>query len=468
MAQPAESIDSLHKRFAEAGQGHVFRFWDQLSALERENLAQQAAGIDLDSISRAHNEVQGAEEGLNARIEPPSVVRLPGKGGDPKAWKEALERGEQVLAEGKAAPFVVAGGQGTRLGFPGPKGSFPIGPVSQRSLFELQAQKIRRLSKQYGHALPWYVMTSAATDEPTREFFRQKKFFGLPEADVFFLVQAMNPAMDFQGRLLLETPSTIFESPNGHGGSLTALLDSGALEDMRSRGIETLFYYQVDNPLVRMCDPAFLGFHSLSGSEASSKVVCKRDAGEKMGVVALVDGRLGIVEYTELDEKRSQARDDAGELLYWAGNIAVHLFQRDFIEQVAKRANELLPLHPSAKKIPFVDEKGKSVAPEASNGYKLERFVFDALPHAANGCVVEAERAEEFSPVKNASGQDSADTARADLVAEARRWLGTLAPADSVIELDHSVFDGCDDVSRSELGSVDNAREGILIAALEI
>jgi UDP-N-acetylglucosamine/UDP-N-acetylgalactosamine diphosphorylase len=311
-------------------------------------------------------------------------------------------------------------------------------------------------------------MTSEATDAPTREFFRQEKFFGLPEEDVFFLVQAMNPAIDFEGRLLLETPGKIFESPNGHGGSLTALLDSGALEDMRNRGIETLFYYQVDNPLIRMCDPAFLGFHSLSGSQASSKVVCKRDAAEKMGVVALVDGRLGIVEYTELDEERSQARDDAGELLYWAGNIAVHLFQRDFIEQVAKSANELLPLHPSAKKIPFIDEKGKSVAPEASNGYKLERFVFDALPHAANGCVVEAERTEEFSPVKNASGQDSADTARADLAAEARRWLGALAPEGAVIELDHSVFDGCDDVSKSELGSIDNAREGILIAALEI
>ncbi|MBW2712566.1 MAG: UDPGP type 1 family protein [Deltaproteobacteria bacterium] len=465
MGQPPESMDQLRKRFAEAGQEHIFRFWDEISESERKNLSQQASSIDLGSISDAFSKIQPTEEGLEALIEPPSVLRMPSRGGDPKAWQEALERGEQVLAEGKAAPFVVAGGQGTRLGFSGPKGSFPIGPVSQRSLFELQAQKIHGLIRRYGKALPWYVMTSEATDGPTREFFRQEKNFGLSEEDVFFLVQAMNPAIDFEGKLILETPGKIFESPNGHGGSLTALLDSGALNDMEARGVETLFYYQVDNPLIRMCDPAFLGFHALANAEASSKVVCKRNAEEKMGVVARVNGHLGIVEYTELDEESSQATDEAGELLYWAGNIAVHLFERQFIERLARNANELLPLHPSAKKIPFVDENGKSVAPEASNGYKLERFVFDALPHAASGCVVETERAEEFSPVKNASGQDSADTARIDLVAEYRRWLGALAPGEGGIELDHSVFDGCSDVKTSGLTEIDDAGEAILIAA---
>jgi UDP-N-acetylglucosamine/UDP-N-acetylgalactosamine diphosphorylase len=187
--------------------------------------------------------------------------------------------------------MVVAGGQGSRLGFPGPKGLYPLGPVTGRTLFALQAQRIRRLRERTGAAIPWYVMTSEATDDATRSAFAEAGHFGLPPRDVFFLRQGMVTSFDFDGKLMLERPDRIMENPDGHGGALTALLGSGALDDMQHRGTDTLFYYQVDNPLVRMADPVFLGFHALAGAEMSCKVVRKRDALEKAGVGAKVDTR---------------------------------------------------------------------------------------------------------------------------------------------------------------------------------
>ncbi len=462
------SIDELKEHFSAFGQEHVFRFWDQLSTLERDSLVGQAEHIDLELLRETFRKTREETAAQTLAISPPSVIRLCERGGEATRWAEAKLRGEELLRAGKVAPFVVAGGQGTRLGFPGPKGAFPVGPLTQRSIFEIQAEKIRGLARRTGAKFPWYVMTSDATDADTRHFFATMDFFGLSEDEVFFLKQATSPAVDFQGRLILESRSRIFESPNGHGGSLTALNDSGALDHMERRGIETLFYYQVDNPLVRICDPAFIGFHAEAASEASSKVVAKCDAAEKMGVVALVNDRLGIVEYTELDEEQSRAVDESGELLFWAGNMAVHLFERDFIRRMAAQANQALPLHPSAKKIPFVDEAGEPVAPEEPNGYKLERFVFDALPFAQNGCVVEASRTQEFSPIKNAEGADSPATARVDLIAEYHRWLGAAGVQTvpgQALELDHSAFDGPDDVLNSKIEGVDDAGDTILTAA---
>jgi len=463
------SVDLLREHFAEYGQEHVFRFWERLDPEQHRELALQAARLDLNTLMGAFTRASASSPPTKGRsaLEPAPVIKLPESGGDSDAWSSATVRGEEALAAGRVGVLVVAGGQGTRLGFPGPKGSYPIGPVSKRSLFEIQAQKIRRLRRKYGVAMPWYVMTSPATDAATREFFEKNSFFGLPASDVFFFVQGTSPAIDFEGKLILETPSRIFESPDGHGGSLTALLGSGALDDMQSRGIETIFYYQVDNPLIRMADPSYVGFHIDANAEVSSKVVRKRNAAEKMGVVAEIDGRLGIVEYTELDDVLAEATDASGELLYWAGNIAVHLFQVPFVRRVAAEAEAHLPLHPSKKKIPFVDDSGTSIAPNAPNGYKLERFVFDALPHAKGNCVVEARRSEEFSPVKNAAGEDSPESTRRDLMAEYSRWFvsaGVELPANMAcsFEVDHSRIDCAEDISENGIRTTDDARDAIV------
>jgi len=335
------------------------------------------------------------------------------------------------------------------LGFDEPKGAFQIGPVSDRTLFEQQAQKIRGLRRRYGRPLPWYIMTSDATDAATRALFADHDAFGLPAEDVCFFQPGMVQSLDFDGRMMLESPDRIFENPNGHGGALTALLSSGALDDMERRGIDTVFYYQVDNPLIQIAEPSYLGFHLEADSEMSCKVIRKRDAMEKMGVVARRDSKIAVVEYTEIDDEHRFATDEDDELVFWAGNAAIHVFATAFIRRVADSADDFLPYHVSEKLIPTIDDEGRPVRPSEPNGRKLERFVFDALGAARSVCLVEGERDREYSPVKNAEGADSPASARRDLIAVYRSWLdaaGIEAPERGVaIEIDHSRVDGPDE-----------------------
>jgi UDP-N-acetylglucosamine/UDP-N-acetylgalactosamine diphosphorylase len=463
----AATFEALRKHYESHGQGHVFRFWDRLDAAGRERLCAQAAAIDLPAVLRAHA-ASGAPESHPKDLEPAPVERLPEHGGDPGRFQRAAERGRELLAAGRAAVCVVAGGQATRLGFDGPKGTYPLGPVTRRSLFELQAQKHRGLRRRHGRPLPWYVMTSPATDAETRAFFDRHDRFGLPREDVAFFVQGTVPSLDFEGRLMLEAPDRIFENPNGHGGALTALLDSGMLDDMEDRGIDTIFYYQVDNPLVRMADPVYLGFHDAAHAEMSCKVVGKVDPAEKVGVVVQAGGRIRLVEYTELDDEHREARDAAGELVYWAGNIAIHAFATAFVRRVAGDADRLLPYHPAAKAIPALDAEGRPVAPREPNGRKLERFVFDALPAARRVCVVEASRDREFSPVKNAQGPSSPETARRDLCRRARAWIEAAGieglPTSGAIEVDHSRIDGPEDARALGIRRIAEAPEAIRTA----
>jgi UDP-N-acetylglucosamine/UDP-N-acetylgalactosamine diphosphorylase len=461
-------IGKLRQQFDAQGQGHVFRFWDRLDPAGRDRLARQTGEIDLPALLAGYAATR-EPHAAPPKLAPAPVVPTPAHGGDPAAFARAREQGEALLAAGRVGVMVVAGGQATRLGFPGPKGAFPLGPVSGRTLFEIQAQKIRRLRSRCGRAVPWYVMTSQATDEATRACFAEHDHFGLPAEDVFFLRQRMVPSFDFEGRLILERPDHIFENPDGHGGSLTALLRSGALDDMDARGIDTLFYYQVDNPLIRMADPAFLGFHASREAQISCKVVRKQDPAEKVGVVAQLGERIGVVEYTEIDDAHRHQRDDAGELVYWAGSIAVHVFDTAFIRHVAGHADTLLPFHASAKRIPCVDAQGCTATPDEPNGHKLERFVFDALPAAERVLVLETPREEEYSPVKNAEGADSPATARRDLVTRYRAWLAAagiaLPPPGTAIELDHSVIDGPEDARNLGIRQTSEAGDAIRIAS---
>ncbi|MGE4608441.1 MAG: UDPGP type 1 family protein, partial [Myxococcota bacterium] len=394
------SYEAIHDRFHACGQSHVFQFWDQLDASGRRNLLEQASAVDLEALGSAHSAYAGRKASTPPQLESVPIERLPAHGGDPEAAQRASATGTYALAAGRIAVLVVAGGQATRLGFAGPKGSFPVGPITGRTLFGQQAQKILGLRRRYGQPMPWYVMTSEATDAATRKLFAAADFFGLPERDVMFFQQEMIQSVDFDGCLILERPDRIFENPNGHGGSLTALLSSGALDDMQRRGVDTVFYYQVDNPLIRMAVPTYLGFHLAAEADMSAKVIQKRDPMEKVGVVARADGRVGIVEYTEISDKHRFATEADGSLRYWAGNTAIHAFSTQFIRRVAQDADVYLPYHASAKKIPTLDEHGARIAPAEPNGLKFERFVFDALGAAKRVCVVEGDRAFDYSPIK--------------------------------------------------------------------
>ena len=361
----------------------------------------------------------GGDEG-EPELAAPDVFPLQ-RDQDTDARAEAARtRGADHLAAGRVGFMIVAGGQGSRLGYDGPKGCYTVGPVTERSLFEWHARRILAAGRRHGFTPAWYVMTSPANDAATRAFFGEHDHFGLAEGDVFFFSQAMLPAMDLDGRILLSAPDSLFLAPNGHGGSLAALATSGALEDMARRGIETISYFQVDNPLARPGDTLFLGLHADAGAGMSSKVVPKRDAGEKVGVLGLIDGRMGCIEYSDLSDELREARTEDGRLLFGAGNIAVHAIERSFVEQLTRGGDLDLPWHIARKRMAVLGSDGASTEVE---GAKFETFVFDALGKSEASVTMEVERHLEFSAVKNASGSDSADSCRADLTSLFRAWL---------------------------------------------
>ena len=413
--------DALRSRYAARGQDHVFTGWDAIPEPERPAFLKQLESVDLDLIAELYGKRDEPAASLPGRefIEPLPVVDAASM---PPSAKTA---GELALRNGEVAVLIVAGGQGTRLGFDKPKGLFPVGPVSEASLFQIHAEKVLALSWKYETEVPLLVMTSDATHDETVEFFHEEGFFGLAESQVKFFRQGTMPALDAAtGQLLLEAPGKLFLGPNGHGGSLTALHDSGLLAELEASGIKYLFYFQVDNPIVKVADPAFVGQHIESRAEVSSKVVYKERPEEKVGVLALIDGRCGIIEYSDMPPEMRDERGDNGELAFRAGNPAIHLFDLEFLKRVTA-GRDRLAYHIAKKKVPHFDPAtGSDVTPTAENALKFELFVFDALPLADRWLAVQTLRDDEFAPMKNATGADSPDSARALMIAQAHRWLG--------------------------------------------
>ncbi|MCW8129071.1 MAG: UDPGP type 1 family protein [Planctomycetota bacterium] len=420
-------FSELRKRAKAHGQDHVFAFWDKLGEAERASLAAQAEAVDfalIDRLKKEFLEAGAAAPAAKAKLEPSPVIVTPKDENDRKAYAAAWAEGEKALRAGRVGCFLVAGGQGTRLGLKGPKGCFEIGPVGKRSLFQLHAEKIAALRAQYGAKVPWIVMTSDANDADTRKYFQEKGFFGLGADSVMFCVQENMPAVTPEGKLLLETPASLALAPNGHGGSIKALNDSGALKWLRGMGVDTVFYFQVDNGLNRLCDPAFIGYHLRAGAEMSSKVVRKRDWKEPVGVIGFNNGKLGVIEYSDLPEDMAKATLPDGSLRFWAGSIAIHVLDVGFVERLNKGGFQL-PYHKAKKAVPCVGADGQPVKLKAGekNGVKFETFVFDALPLARTALTMETPREDDFGPVKNAEGEDSPASARAMLTDQYARWL---------------------------------------------
>ena len=420
-------INQLRGRLAAIGQEQVLRFADRLDAAGRERLASQLSAIDPALIQSLADDYVRHKPDLHLPkdIKPvPIYPRLPADDERRQLYRDAEARGRQLLRDGKVAAFLVAGGQGTRLGYDGPKGEYPVTPVKSKPLFQVFAEQLLAYYRDAGKTIPWYVMTSNVNDAPTRDFFKKNSYFGYNPADVVFFQQGMMPAFAMDGRLLLAEPDSLALSPDGHGGSLRALKVSGALGDMRRRGVEHLSYFQVDNPLVHTIDPLFLGLHDLTGSEMSSKTVSKAGPLEKVGNFVVGDGALQVIEYSDLPESLAKQTNPDGSLRFNAGSIAIHALRVSFVERLNESGQLKLPWHRAEKKVPYVDDAGKPVKPDKPNAVKLEQFVFDAIPLAKNAIVLETDRAEEFSPVKNAEGVDSPQTCRRDQIRRAARWLG--------------------------------------------
>ncbi len=304
---------ALHEKLRAAGQDHAVERLRQLDPAGRARLEQELAALDLGLLRELIALVRAPPAPVGARsFTPPELFPLRRDARLEQRAARARAAGAELLAAGKVAFVLVAGGQASRLGFDAPKGVFPIGPVTGRSLFAFHARRLRAAARRHGTRAPWYVMTSPANDRATRDFFEGQGYLGLEPEDCFFFEQGMLPALDPEGRLLFAARDALFLAPNGHGGCLLALASSGALEDMRARGIEQISYFQVDNPLARPADPLFLGLHRLAGAGMSSKVVQKRDAAEKVGVLGQVDGALSCIEYSDLPADLREARAEGG------------------------------------------------------------------------------------------------------------------------------------------------------------
>ncbi len=419
----------LAARLERNGQSHLLRFWEQLDPPSRARLAAEIGTIDFDQLGElvrhlVFEEVPAAPEPDSVR--PVPVWRLPHTDSERVARRRAAEVGEAALAGGEIAVVLVAGGQGTRLGFDGPKGTYPIGPVSAASLFQIHAEKVLALSRRHGRTVPFYVMTSPDNHEATQRFFAEHNRFGLEHLRCF--VQGQMPAVDRQtGQVLLAEPGRLALSPDGHGGTLRALATPGpdgqpsCLDEMRERGVRTVFYFQVDNPLVKIADPAFLGLHRQADAEVSFKVVEKVRPEEKVGVVVESEGRPRVIEYSDLPPELAERREADGRLELWAGSIAIHIFERAFIERVVREAS--LPYHRAIKRVRFLDADGRTIDPAEPNAVKFETFIFDALPLAHRYTVVETDRPVEFEPLKNATGPDSPATVRQRLSDLFASWL---------------------------------------------
>jgi UDP-N-acetylglucosamine/UDP-N-acetylgalactosamine diphosphorylase len=410
-AQPPRTLTGALKRH---GQAHLLRFWDELDDEARGRLSTEVGALELDRVDDLVRRLVLADEPAAvdlSKVRPVAVNRLPRTEGERVVRRHAAEIGEAALAAGEVAVVMVAGGQGTRLGFDAPKGTYPIGPVSAASLFQIHAEKIRALSGRYGQPIPLYVMTSPDNHEATTQFFAEHANFDLPRVRLF--VQGQMPAVDRRtGKILLAEKGRVALSPDGHGGTLAALAARSAsthvscLEEMKQLGCRTIFYFQVDNPLVQIADPAFLGQHRQAGAEVSFKVVEKVTPDEKVGVVVEVDGRPQVIEYSDLPQELAERREPDGNLQFWAGSIAIHVFELAFIEGLVSGAGQL-PFHRAIKKVSYVDADGRTVEPSEPNAVKFETFIFDALPLAERWTLVETDRAIEFAPLKNATGADS-------------------------------------------------------------
>ena len=416
------------------GQSHVLSFYDELSDAQRDQLLAQIEGVDWPEIARLieSHALDAPPLHLPDDIRPaPSYPRqataeLQGK------YREARALGEKLIRKGMVAAFTVAGGQGTRLGWDAPKGTFPATPVTGRPLFGVLADYIVKAQQKFGSVIPWYVMTSPANHEPTVDFFKEHDFFGLDPKHVWHFPQAMMPAIGMQDaqrvRVLLAAKDALALSPNGHGGSLKALHTSGAIDDMKKRGVTQISFTQIDNPTVHIVDPLFIGLHALDGAQMSSKMIVKTGPKERVGNFCLADGRMSVIEYSDLPDELAYQRTDDGELRFRAGSIAIHMIEVDFVEKLNTSPEGFaLPFHRAQKKVACIDTgTGEPITPKEANAVKLETFVFDALPLCDKSVLYETDRVEEFAPIKNADvpgAVDSPVTSKQLQTERAARWL---------------------------------------------
>uniref|UniRef100_A0A1A7YRE6 UDP-N-acteylglucosamine pyrophosphorylase 1, like 1 n=1 Tax=Iconisemion striatum TaxID=60296 RepID=A0A1A7YRE6_9TELE len=443
-------LDQVKRSLEAAGQNHVLRFWPELGEEQQEEFLQELLLLDL---QRLREHCQAAAEAaaappcsLDRDMEPvPPEITGSVRRSDPNSLIRWEDEGFLQISKSRVAVLLLAGGQGTRLGVPYPKGMFDVGLPSRKTLYQIQAERILKIQQladsRHGSSctVPWYIMTSEFTLTPTQKFFKKNQYFGLDPSNIIMFEQRMVPAVTFDGKVILEGKGKVAMAPDGNGGLYQALVDNKVLEDLARRSVDFLHVYCVDNILVKMADPVFIGFCVSRGADCGAKVVEKARPSEPVGVVCRVRGVPQVVEYSEVQKETAELQGPNGELVYSAGNICNHFFTRTFLQDVAEKFMDQLKQHVAIKKVPFVDSSGNQVKPTKPNGIKMEKFVFDVFTFSRNFVVFEVVREDEFSPLKNSDGADT-DTptvARNSLLSQHFRWVtsagATLLDRDATI-----------------------------------
>jgi UDP-N-acetylglucosamine/UDP-N-acetylgalactosamine diphosphorylase len=410
----------IRERYEALGQEHLFAFWEARPEQMRARLLDNLGSLATHTLSNLRARLGQATEpahDLNAGAEviPAPYIPL----GESRADRAAREAGEEEIRRGGTAFLTVAGGQGSRLGFEGPKGMFPVTPLRRLSLFALFAEKLMAARRRYGVHIPWLIMTGPHNHQATVNYFESQAWFGVGRETVRMFPQGMLPSLSPEGRLLMAPEGGLFFNPNGHGGVIDALRRSGSLAEMREMGVRHLFYFQVDNPIVRVPDPLFLGFHCRAGARMSVKVIEKAYPEEKLGVIATKAGVPCVIEYSDLDPARMHARGKDGRLLFDQGSIAIHILDVPFLESPGLE----LPLHVARKKAKILNPTASGTEICERDAVKMEMFVFDAIPLAGRALFFETDRTDEFAPLKNREGLDSIETCHRGQVEQAARWL---------------------------------------------
>jgi len=419
----------LQSKLTKYGQEQLLDFWDKLSDDEKLSFEKELQKIDLAYINTvfasAMKQLEQDQEKKDELMEAlPDDVFARLSDTDEMEIESWYNEGLKQVSEGKVAVLLLAGGQGTRLGVNYPKGMYNVGLPSNKTLYQLQAERIWKLQELAAEKfsakgiITWYIMTSQATKEFTQQYFKENNFFGLEEENIIFFEQHTLPCMSFEGKIILDNFGKVAKAPDGNGGLYKALKTENIVQDMERRQITSIHVYCVDNILVKMADPVFIGFCSKKEAECGAKVVEKVNPNEAVGVVCKCDGKYQVVEYSEISSTTAEKKNHDGHLVFNAGNICNHFFTLDFLKSVVKDHDGELPHHVARKKIPYVSSAGERIKPDKPNGIKMEKFVFDVFQYANEFAVLEVEREDEFSPLKNGPGAGSncPETARQDLI----------------------------------------------------
>ncbi len=401
-----ERLDKVKMKLVSHEQQHLLDFYNELTSNEKDVLLDQIENIDLDMVANLYNERNKIDTCGNL-IEPIEYVdrlKLNSKETEvyTKIGMEAISRGELAFA-------TLAGGQGTRLGHSGPKGTFVLEPTPSKSLFEIMCDSLKLAKEMYNVYIPWYIMTSRENNNDTVRFFEENNYFNYPKDMVKFFKQGELPMLQADGKIILESKNKIKEAADGHGGIFEAMHKNGIVQDMETRGAKWVFVGGIDNVLLKMVDPLFLGLAIAKGVKLAGKSIVKANPEEKVGVFCKRNSRPSVVEYTEITDDMAHATDGNGELLYGESHILCNMFSIEALKQIG---DEKLPYHAAFKKCAFIDENGDEITPDTPNAYKFETFIFDAFSKFEDMLIYRTVREEEFAPIKNKEGVDSPETAR--------------------------------------------------------